>query len=245
MPFDWDKSVDAAGLTTGKMAQTRNHCERKLIPLLEERRQWTRYVWSFNPGLPAALRPELPTEIYFVYLKRYYALRYREEPCIWRLCFLWHVDDQEADGGDANGREAAEPNERRAAACAVAAPCRRRLLRGFLWEEFDHRAQLLSRIIKPKIELAISRASWTATRVRRRLVVAYTAAIGETHGPPASLSQLVRGSAQAHAARTRAHLERYSVSLAPGVNIDLYALVHEIDWSSFPFGIREDQLVLA
>lgn len=119
--FEWHENIHQAKMKPGKTTQVFNHCTKKLIPSLNERRAWVHYVRALNPGRAEILLPEFHEEHYFKYIGRWFVLEHDAKKKLWRLCFLRFVKDQppgddagapEEDGVDAHVNAQIEPNER-------------------------------------------------------------------------------------------------------------------------------------
>jgi hypothetical protein len=255
--FKWDDGIDGADMNSGQTKQVLNY-SRDLILQLDQRRHWAVCVITLNPAMPAALRPDVPSEHYFTKLQRKFVLKHAPEKHLWRLCFLGRVTPPPDGDGDApvvveqatteqvavsavareRGRTKDENWTARAfdlllslAAALVAAwriPARLRRFRAVNADSFA--------AISARIEAA--QARWREAKAafeQRRDDIAAALARFE--------SEFVGSTEQESYAYGR--YERRTIWLA-GVPLEISTLVSDkIDWDSWPFGRRvEEDLLL-
>jgi len=245
MSFRWDAtSYEIAGLSANKANQTRNHCEKELIPKLNQRRGWARCVRAFNPDLPEIMLPELQTEHFFIYVARHFVLRY-EQRGQWRLHFIGHVEDgdEPRQDGDRQVLEMEAEAPPRAAACANPQQRRRRAVRRMRLEDAEAFAVLIFNVIEPRLARIVRALRFRFRRSAALVRAALRRLSGQQTRTAASLSQIVRRSAHAIGAAPRpaAYLERRRVEIAPGLVMDFYSLSGVTDWGADLFGRRDEQ----
>lgn len=264
--FEWDSEIDNARMKPGKMTQVYNYCVDELIPGLDKRRDWARYIRLLNPDLPEILKPEIPTEHVFQYIARRFVLRYQDKKDLWRLCYLGAAKgppggNSAGDGtpGDQSGGDDPQgharylpPDEDGAGEVAARAAALLSALRATCarYVRIVAETQLHPRLRRARRTLR--NLAWAGRDALDRFVE-YAVGVGAAlhlrrAKVAASLTSLVRemNEAVVNAPRKVAALKPKRLRLG-GIDFDFYELAPEqFDWSAWwsgwPFGRMEEEL---
>lgn len=255
--FEWDDGIDDADMNSGQTKQVLSY-SRELIVQLDQRRHWAVCVITLNPNMPAALRPDVPSEHHFNKFQRKFVLKHAPGKHLWKLSFLGRVTPP--PDGNADAPVVAEKTAAEQVASSTAVRDRRRT-RSENWA-----VRALELLLFFATTLA---GSWRIpARLRRlRAMNADTFAALSARFEQAQAQwreakaafELRRDDIAAALARFEVEFvgsveqesyasgryERRTIWLA-GVPLEISTLVSDkIDWDSWPFGrrVEEDMLL--